>query len=43
MTQDDREVPVRVAEPGDGSGIERAADRLRALDYVTLATPYFGE
>jgi hypothetical protein len=30
---------VRVADPGDGSGIERAAERLRSLPYVVLATP----
>jgi hypothetical protein len=30
---------VWVADPGDGSGIERAAVRLRALPYVVLATP----
>ena len=33
---------VQVADPGDGSGIERAAARLRALPFVVIATPFFG-
>ena len=33
---------VRVADPGDGSGIERAAERLRALPFVSVAGPFFG-
>jgi hypothetical protein len=32
---------VRVNDPGDGSVIERAAERLRALPYVVLAIPNY--
>ena len=33
---------VQVMDPGDGSGIERAAARLRALPFVAVAGPFFG-
>ena len=32
---------VQVKDPGDGSGIERAAERFRALPYVVTAIPDF--